>query len=149
MKIELRTPLLVLVCASVLIPISAAAQAPEWDQSAVTKLAEQLAQSAGDLRRSVRRAPPLPSRSQRRARYRILDDLRVAEGSINSLARQLAAGSDREETFPTFRRIRTLRNDIANQIRRTQIGEPTLSKLETARELLEQLAPFYAAEEVD
>ena len=32
---------------------------------------------------------------------------------------------------------------------RALITEPTLSKLETARGLLEQLAPYYEAEETD
>ena len=52
-----------------------------------------------------------------------------------------------EETYPTFRRIRTLRNDIAMRARQAFIAEPTLTKLETARVLLEQLAPYYEAEE--
>jgi len=37
----------------------------------------------------------------------------------------------------------TLRNDIAMRARRALIVEPTLTKLETARGLLEQLSPYY------
>ena len=103
----------------------------------------------GDLRQSVRRTPPATAGSQRRVRFQALDDLRVAESSINSLARRLESGEGRAETYPTFRRIRTLRNDIAMQARRAHIMEPTLSKLEAAQGLLEQLAPYYQPEETD
>jgi hypothetical protein len=91
----------------------------------------------------------MPGHSQRRVRFQALDDLRVAENSVNRLASRLEGGDGREETYPIFRRIRTLRNDIAAQARRASLTEPTISKLETARELLDQLAPFYAPEESD
>ncbi len=130
-----------------LVALASAAEPKPWDQAAVTELAKQLAESAGDLRDSVRRGPTSPSASQQRVRFQALDDLRVAANSVNSLARQLEAGAGREETYPTFRRIRMLRNDLAVQARRANITEPTLSKLETARELLEKLNPYYEAEE--
>ncbi len=130
-----------------LVALPSAAEPKEWDQAAVTELAKQLAESAGDLRHSVRRAPTPPSGSQRRVRFQVLDDLRVAANSINSLARRLESGEGRAETYPTFRRIRVLRNDLAVQARRANITEPTLSKLETARELLEKLSRDYEAEE--
>jgi len=132
-----------------LVALPAAAEPKEWDQAAVTEIAKQLAEAAGDLRVSVRRTPPAVAGSQRRVRFQALDDLRVAESSINSLARRLESGEGREETYPTFRRIRTLRNDIAMQARRAHLMEPTLSKLETARVLVEQLASYYEAYEAE
>ncbi|MBW2697953.1 MAG: hypothetical protein JRE70_15840 [Deltaproteobacteria bacterium] len=149
MRFDTHPTLAWLTCLGVLLAPPAMAEPTAWDQATVTALAEQLASSAGDLRNSVRRAPPLPGLTQRRARAQVLDDLRVAENSINSLARRLAAGAGREDTYPTFRRIRTLRNDIARQVQRAHITEPTISKLEAARELLDQLMPFYAPGEVD
>ena len=130
-----------------LFALASAAEPKPWDQAAVTELAKQLAESAGDLRNSVRRGPTPPSGSQQRIRYQALDDLRVVASSVNSLARQLESGAGRAETYPTFRRIQMLRNDLAVQARRANITEPTLSKLETARELLEKLSPYYEAEE--
>jgi hypothetical protein len=66
---------------------------------------------------------------------------------VNSLHRQLQAGGDRESTYPTFRRIRMLRRDLAQNARRAMITEPTLTKLQQAREILDRMEPFYAAEE--
>jgi len=148
MRITTRPALALVASLGMLVALPAAAEPKEWDQAAVTELAKQLAEAAGDLRQSVRRTPPPPAGSQRRVRFQALDDLRVAENAINSLARRLESGDGREETYPTFKRIRTLRNDIAEQARRADVREPTLSKLETARGLLEQLAPYYEAEEI-
>lgn len=150
----MRTPNLpvqtLLALIALLVGCPAAAQPIEWDQETVSELARQLASSAGDLRQSVRRSPTsLAGRGQRRVRHQALDDLRVAENAINRLAARLEAGEGREETYPTFRRIRTLRNDIAVHARRAHILEPTLSKLEMARGLLEQLAPYYEPEEAE
>ena len=138
---------LVAVLSMLLVGIPSLADSAEWDQSAVTKIAQQLADVAGDLRRSVRNAPPMQARTQRRARFQALDQLRVAENSINSLARQLAAGGGREETYPTFKRIQMLRNDVASMAQRAHLTEPTLSKLGQAAVLLTKLEPFYAPEE--
>jgi len=130
-----------------LVAEAAAAEAKEWNQAAVTELARQLAAAAGDLRSSVRRAPQMsPTARNRRTRYRALDDLRVMQNSVNSLVRQLEAGEGREATYPTYRRIGSLRRDIAQSARRAFITEPTLGKLEAARGLLDELAPYYAPE---
>jgi hypothetical protein len=125
----------------------AAAEPKEWDQAAVTKLAKELANAAGDLRRSVRSTPPSDLLNQRRLRQDALDDLRVVENSVNSLATRLEAGEGREETYPTYRRIQRLRARIARNARLARLTEPTVSKLATARVLLEQLEPYYQAEE--
>jgi hypothetical protein len=122
------------------------AEGKAWDQAAVTALAQELVQAAGDLRDTVRRQPDILSRSVQRARNQTLDDIRVAQGSIRSLARQLENDGDRLSTYPTFRRIQMLRRDIARNVRRAALTEPTPSKLEAARAVLEQLGPFYSAE---
>ena len=55
-------------------------------------------------------------------------------------------GEGREETYSTFRRVRTLRNDLARTAGRF-IGEPAPAKLQQAQGALDQLAPFYAEED--
>jgi hypothetical protein len=122
------------------------AKGKAWDQAAVTALAQELVRVGGDLRDSVRRKPDVPAIGIRRARSQALDDLRVVQNSIQRLARQLEAGDDQLTTYPTFRRIQTLRRDIAQNARRAALMEPTTSKLESARVILEQLEQFYAAE---
>jgi len=147
MRQTLRSALVLLVSLGILVALPAASQTKEWDQAAVTELAKQLAAVAGDLRSSVQESPvEHTGRTQRRARARVLDDLRVAQGSVNSLLRQLEAGAGREETYPTYRRLRILLGDIAQNAERGRIAEPTLGKLEAAQGPLDQLAPFYAPE---
>ena len=141
-----RAGVALLTVIGLLVAVPAATETQEWDQAAVTELAKQLAAVAGDLRSSVRRTPELGHRRARRARSQALDDLRVAQGSVNSLLRRLEAGEGREETYPTYRRIRSLRRNIAQNARRALITEPTLGKLEAARGILDQMALFYAAE---
>lgn len=144
---RMTSPLAALTAALLLaFALPATAEHHEWDQAAVTALAKQLAEVAGDLRTSVRSAPEMPGRSQRRARFDALDTLRVAQGSINSLVSQLEAGGTQESTYPTYRRIGMLRRDIAQNARRAMITEPTLGKLTKARGILDQMAPFYAGE---
>jgi hypothetical protein len=138
-----------LVALALLVALPVAAEQVEgkaWDQAAVTTLAQELVGAAGDLRDSVRRQPDLQSNSIRRARSQVLDDLRVAQNSIRSIARQLENGNDRLATYPTFRRIQTLRRDIARNAQRAALTEPTPGKLEAARKVLVQLEPFYAEE---
>ena len=150
MRLTMRSALVLLVPLGIFVALPATSETREWDQVAVTELARQLAAVAGDLRSSVRDAPVAHiGRPQRRARARVLDDLRVAEGSVNSLLRQLEAGAGREETYPTYRRLRILRRDIAQNAQRGRLTEPTLGKLEAARGPLDQLAPFYAPEVAD
>ena len=125
---------------------AASAEQKEWDQVAVTEFAKQLAEAAGSIRQAARRAePPGPGSGLRLAHLQGLDDLRRLQNSVNSLARQLENGVGREESYPTFRRILTLSNDLARTARRF-IREPTPpSKLQQAQVALDRLAPFYAA----
>ena len=141
----------IVMLSSVLIASCAGPVAPEqrqqqWDQEAVTALAQELVRVAGDLRDSVRRQPETHPLAIRRARHLALDRLRVVQSSVRSLARQLENGAGPLETYPTYRRIQMLRRDIARNARRALLVEPTLTKLEQAREVLEQLEPFFAAE---
>ena len=147
MRLTMRSALVLLVPLGIFVALPAASETKEWDQAAVTALAKQLAAVAGDLRSSVREPSEAHSgRRQRRWRARVFDDLRVAQGSANSLLRQLETGAGREETYPTYRRLRILIRDIAQNAQRGRLTEPTLGKLEAARGPLDQLSPFYAPE---
>ncbi len=137
------------------LPIAASASVPhkDWDQEVVTQLARELYQAAGDLLETVRHTPAVgdatlnPQRSQRRLRQEALDDMRIIQFSIRSLVERLEQGEGRLETYPTFNRIRRLRNRIARAARLATLQEATLSKLAAARAALEKLEPYYAPEE--
>ena len=125
---------------------AASAEQKEWDQAAVTELAQQLAEGAGNIRQAARSAErPPPGSGLRRAHLQALDDLRRLQNLVNSLVRQLEDGVGMEDTYPTFRRIRTLRNDLAQTARRF-IREPAPSKLQELQGALDRLALFYAGE---
>ena len=136
--------------AVILISLGCASPKPSedkpWGQEAVASLARDLVGAAGDVGDSVRLQPDLLAVTVRRARHRTLDDIRVAQSSIRSLALQLKNGGDRMSTYPTFRRIRSLRSRIAREIPRGAFTEPTPSKVEAARVILDELEPFYAGE---
>ena len=150
---RIRTPSKFALLATLILFLSmfatlpAAAEPKQWDQEVVTKLARELADAAGDIRRSVRSRPPSDALNQRRLRQDTLDDLRVVENSVNSLATRLEAGEGREETYPTYSRIRRLRARISRNADLAALKQPTVPKLERARELLEQLEPYYEADE--
>ena len=137
-----------LVSLALLVALPAAsAEQKEWDQAAVTELAKQLAEVTRSIRQATRRAePPGHGSGLRLAHLQGQDDLRMLQNSVNSLARQLENGVGREETYSTFRRIRTLRNDLAETARRF-IREPAPEKLQQVQGALDQLALFYAAED--
>ena len=142
-----RSALILITLLGLLWALPAASEPKEWDQAAVTSLAAQLAQQAGDIRQAVRRVPESGMNvSTRRTRWQVLDDLRVMENTVRNFARRLTGGAGREETYPMFQRIQTLRRDIAEHSRRVNLVEPVTSKLETARELLAQIEPYYEAE---
>jgi hypothetical protein len=65
---------------------------------------------------------------------------------VNKLARQLENGVGRDDTHATFRRVRALRNELARTARRF-IREPAPDKPQQAQGALDQLIPFYAAED--
>jgi hypothetical protein len=122
------------------------AQAAQWDQQRVTQLATQLAAAVKDLRVEVRKSPDQPPGQSRRAQYQAREDLRLLQYTTQQLASSLAKGEDRDATAPIFQRIQTLRRDAAENGRKGMIPEATLAKIEKARELLDQISPYYAGE---
>ena len=123
---------------------AASADQKTWDQAAVTELAQELAQATASIRRAARASErPGPGSGLRTAHLQALDDLRRLEHSMNRLARQLQDGVGREETYPTFRRVWTLRGDLARTARRF-IRDPAPSRLTQVQSALDELARFYA-----
>jgi hypothetical protein len=126
---------------------AASAEQQEWDQAAATELAKQLAEATGSIRQAARSGErPGPGSGLRNAHLRALDDLRRLENMINRLARQLEDGAGREATYPTFRRVRALRDDLARTARRF-IREPAPTKLQQIDRAFDRLDLFYAAKD--
>ena len=81
-----------------------------WDQERVTGIAKELAEAINEASQALRKmSPPLPGSSARRAFFNAKDDARALRNSSRHLAASLEEGKGREETLPTYRRIRSVR----------------------------------------
>ena len=123
---------------------SAFAEAVAWDQKGVTQIAVELAKELRGLHVAVRRNPRVPATTlQRRAQYQAREDVRFLVNVSQRLASQLQAGEDKDATLPTFRRLQMFRRDAEQSARSLDIQKPILERVENARALVDQLAPFY------
>lgn len=120
------------------------AAAVEWDQERVTELAVQLAVATRDLRNAVRTGiSSQRGRAQAHSRNRLLDNLRVLQNETRHLAGELESGQGYAETLPIAQRIDRLVARARPDARRLLIPQPVQQRLDRARELLEELRPFY------
>jgi hypothetical protein len=124
----------------------AGAEAAKWDQKRVTSIAQQLAVAVGELRETIRKTPEVANSPQRKVRYEALDDLRTLRQVCDNFARDLKAGKSREETYPTFQRIQTIKRDLQEHGRKADIKVDTLNSYAKAADLLRQLTPYYEEE---
>jgi hypothetical protein len=140
----LRTLLwLGLACA----PVAASAELPRWDQKRVTTIATELSEAVNKAAIEVdKQKGSRVDISRERAFYEFREDLRLARNTARHLAKELEDGKGREETYPTFKRLKTLRNDAAENARRADMPEATLATITSAGELLNRLRPYYEEE---
>ena len=117
---------------------------PAWDQEKVTELAEKLASSVRNLRRSARKQPPDTIASgQSASRMRFMDRLRLIERETRSLHDELSNGEGKDSTFPIFRRIDEVRRVVAADARRMFLPQETIDQIQAARAVLEELRSYY------
>ncbi len=125
------------------------AQATEreaWDPAALTELSGKLVESVKDLRDSARRQPPATIASgQSRARFRLIDLLRLIEQECRALRDALAAGEGHDQTISIFERIEEMRVRAAEEARRMFLPVQTMDKIKAARGVLEKIRPYYDA----
>ena len=121
-----------------------ATELEKWDQAALTELSGELVESVKDLRESARRQPPPTIASgQSRARFRLIDLLRVIEQECKALRDALAAGEGHDQTISIFERIEEMRVRAAQDARRMFLPVQTMDKIKAARGVLEKIRPFY------
>ena len=125
---------------------SAKAEPAKWDQKRVTSIAEQLAAAVSQLYDNVMKIPANANTPQRKVRFQALDDLRTLKQVSGSLARNLKAGKSREETYPTYQRIQTIRRDLEEHGRKADVKMDTLNSYAKVADLNRQLAPYYEEE---
>ena len=124
----------------------ASAQPAKWDQKRVTSIAQQLAVAVGQLYDNIVKLPSNANTPQRKVRFQALDDLRTLKQVSGSLARNLKAGKSREETYPTYQRIQTIRRDLEEHGRKADVKLDTLNSFAKVADLNRQLGPYYEEE---
>ncbi len=125
-------------------PTPAWAQGKPWDQKAVTGMAKDLAAGVKDLNVTVQKTPDAIAGSAiRRAQYEAREDVRLLVNITQRLASQLGDGEDKDATFPTYKRLQSVRRDAAEAGRRANLDSLTLEKIVSVRGVLDELAPYY------
>ncbi len=121
----------------------AKAELAKWDQKRAASIAQQLASAVGELRENIRKQPPVANSPQRKVRYQALDDLRTLKQVCDNLARDLKAGKGRDETYPIYQRIQTIRRDLEEHGRKADVKLDTLNSYAKVADLLRQIGPYY------
>jgi hypothetical protein len=133
----------VLVCLLGFAP-GARAELAAWDQARVAELARQLEAATAALSESMRRQqPPTTGSSQRQPFFLLQHEVRHLRREAHSMSLALQRGAGQEETLPSYESLmRTVRSatDIA---RRVLAVAELQTRADAAREILNQLAPFY------
>jgi hypothetical protein len=114
-----------------------------WDQARVTQYATELSDAVKKLRQEVRKVPTGNNVVERRSRFELLEDLRLIDSSCTHLRNSLVKGKGREDTEATFRRIGSLRNDAAENARKSLLPEPMMDALVKAGEIHNRMKPYY------
>jgi hypothetical protein len=128
-------------------PRGAQAELAKWDQKRVTSIAQELAEAVSKATLEVdKQKGSRVDVGQERAFYEFREDMRLAKNTSRHLAKELEGGHGREETYPTFKRLKTLRNDAAENARRADMPDDTIATISAAGELLLRLRPYYEEE---
>lgn len=115
----------------------------QWDQGRITVLAGELHHGVNGLRDRVRSRKRDLGSMQASSFYRLLDRLRLIESETRLLHHALEAGSNREETLPTYARIALLRRDCAEEMRRLFLDAASLERIARARSIVQQMDAYY------
>ena len=129
------------------VPLAVRAELAKWDQTRVTAIAAELAEAVSKASLEVdKQKGSRVDVGKERAYYEFREDMRLAKNTSRHLAKELEGGHNREETYPTFKRLKTLRNDAAENARRADMPDSTVATISAAGELLLRLRPYYEEE---
>ena len=126
----------------------AAADVPEhWSTERAAPIAQQLADKLEEIKDAWRGLPPPQIGQQRRAFYTAKEDARQLRTTARHLASELAAGEGYDATYPIFKRLMSLRNEAAENLRKAGvIPEDVLNTIAAGGDLLFQLQRYYEGE---
>jgi len=127
------------------LPARAEAQKP-WDQSAVTKLAEELVPATEAVQAVLRAEPSNVGSGQSGAYYRLVQEVRRIRTEARQLEAELSAGKGHDETKPDFEFLIMTLKDAREEARKMFLSEQFQTKAAAARAILDQLAAYYDVE---
>jgi hypothetical protein len=123
---------------------SARAELTPWDQAEVTELAKQLEPATSALSDALRQQPPPTAGSPQRAPFfELQQEVRFLRREARTMSRALERGADREETLPGWESMMQTVRSATEIARRTFSGAQVQTRADAAREILNQLAPYY------
>ena len=130
------------------LPAPSRAERRAWDQARATKIAEELADAANGVYRSIQRLGTGASvgSGQATSFLRLKNQVGLARSTARQLAKRLQKGEDRGATQRVHDRLMVLVRDVQETARRMFIEKPTLDEIAVAADLLRQLSPYYDPE---
>ncbi|HXK25214.1 MAG TPA: hypothetical protein VMS55_21270 [Myxococcota bacterium] len=115
-----------------------------WDQGKVALISQQFADSIADLRREFGKLPQPEAGSRESRGYLFLsDDLRLMENEARELAARVSKGATQDESYPIYRRLRTIILDAREEAHRYEFPQPVQHGIVRARTLLIRLDAYY------
>jgi len=124
-------------------PAGAAPQ-QAWDQAKVTELGKQLEAATADLWSTFRRQPrPTVGQGQANSFFRLQQQLRALRSEARSLSRSLQGGAGHDETLPSFESMMQTIRIAQDNARRVFTGAEVRDKAQVARDVLNQMMPYY------
>jgi hypothetical protein len=115
-----------------------------WDQAKVTELAKQLEAATAALSDTMRRQPPPTLGSaQRKPFFKLSQEVRFLRREARTMSRALQRGADLDETQPSFDSLMQTVRSASDIARRTFTTADIQKQADAARDVLNQLAPFY------
>jgi hypothetical protein len=121
-----------------------AAPAQAWDQAKVTELAQQLEQATDELWNTFRKQPePTVGSGQSRSYYRLQQQVRQIRREARTLSRSLQKGAGHDEALPSFESMMETIRSAQDEARRVFSSAEVRDKAQAAREILNQLMPYF------
>lgn len=128
-------------------PAQPRAAAQAWDQAKVTELAQQLETATGELWNTFRRQPrPTIGQGQANSFFRLQQQLRQLRSEARHLSRALQDGAGHDETLPSFESMMQTIRIAQDNARRVFTGVEVREKADAARNVLNQMIPYYQAD---
>ena len=123
------------------------AEVQPWDQAKVTELGKQLETTTDELWNTFRRQPsPTLGTGQSNSYFRLQQQLRQLRNEARALSRSLQRGAGHGETLPSFESMMQTIRIAQDNARRVFSTAEVRDRATAAREVLNQMTPFYQAD---